>query len=108
MNDIDERLQELFMNSIHGKCTTRNQTEWISRQTFKDRFHDDGYIAICWSFGNNAKDYLYSVNIEPFKKAYHRLVFFNDPTEIKEYGFDISLINTQNIYQRYLPEISVL
>lgn len=36
------------------------------------------YVRYCWSFGNNGRDYLYSKEIEPYKKAWHYAIYFHD------------------------------
>ena len=86
INDIDPLMPELFYNSIHGKY--HNEKRWISREDF-NRFKDtDGYIKSCWSFGNNGTDYLYSVEVEPWKKALHYARVLNDFSLLKEMGID--------------------
>lgn len=39
---------------------------------------EDEYAAICFSFGNNQQDYLYSRTIEPYKKACHYAIVFDE------------------------------
>ena len=41
-------------------------------------------MAFCWSFGNNLRSYLYSKEIEPYKKACHYAIVFDDFSLIKE------------------------
>ena len=57
INDIDERMPQFFIDSIYGKYTTQNQTEWISREDFFRRI-DEPYISCCWSFGNDGVTYI--------------------------------------------------
>lgn len=78
INDIDGRMPQLFLDCIDGKYTPENHSEWISREDFIEKKDADAYIALIWSFGNNGKDYLYSREIEPFKKAYHYAVFYGN------------------------------
>ena len=90
-NDIDIAPQ-LFYDAIHGKY--KNETRWISREDF-DRLKDkDAYVRYCWSFGNNGKDYLYSKDVEDYKKALHEAIFFRDYERGKKYGFDFSAIDS--------------
>nr|DAM11074.1 MAG TPA: DNA adenine methylase [Bacteriophage sp.] len=66
INDISD-MPQLFMDAIAGKY--RDERRWISREDFfalKDR---EPYVRSCWSFGNNGQDYLYSREIEPYKRA---------------------------------------
>lgn len=58
--------------------------EWISREKFFELKETDGYVKYCWSFGNNGRDYMFSKDIEPVKKAVHNELVF-DIQGIKEY-----------------------
>lgn len=66
INDISD-MPQLFMDAIAGKY--RDERRWISREDFfalKDR---EPYVRSCWSFGDNGQNYLYSREIEPYKRA---------------------------------------
>jgi hypothetical protein len=102
MNDIDGRLPILFKDCAYGKYNTRTHPEWIDRKTFNERKADDAYIALVWSFGNNGKDYLYAVDIEEYKHAYHVLVFDNNPKPLQEIGIELKLSKKSDVYDRYL------
>lgn len=69
MNDIDERMPKFFMDVINGKY--HNEKRWISRDDFNRLKDTDAYVASCWSFGNNMRDYLYSQDIEESKRKEH-------------------------------------
>ena len=101
MNDIDGRLPILFKDCAYGKYTTKTHPEWIDRETFHARKGTDAYIALVWSFGNNGKDYLYGEDIEPFKHAYHRLVFEGDTESIRLFGYNIELSKSEDVIKRY-------
>ena len=101
INDIDSRCPKLFFDGINGKF--KNETRWISREDFYRMKDNDGYVAFCWSFGNNSKDYMYSKEIEPYKKALHYAIVFNDYSLGKELGFDFSVVDTiQGVQERKL------
>lgn len=102
MNDIDGRLPVLFRDCAYGKYTTKTHPEWIDRATFNARKHDDAYIALVWSFGNNGKDYLYGADIEEFKHAYHILVFDGDAEPMQKLGFNLKLSSNPDAFKRYL------
>ena len=68
VNDISDA-PSLFQRAIKGEF--RDEKRWISRDDFFALKDKDPYIRYCWSFGNNGKGYLYSKEIEPYKKAYH-------------------------------------
>lgn len=91
INDIDSRCPKLFLDAINGKF--KDETRWISREDFFRLKDDDGYVAFCWSFGNAEKSYLYSKEIEPWKKALHYAIVFNDYSLGKELGIDLSAID---------------
>ncbi len=75
-NDINGQALRLFCDGLKGKYA--NETRWISREDFFDLKDSDPYVSCCWSFGNNQRDYLYSKSIEPYKKACHYAIVFND------------------------------
>ncbi|MDD6655195.1 MAG: DNA adenine methylase [Treponema sp.] len=107
INDIDSRCPKLFLDAINGKF--KNETRWISREDFYNLKDDDGYVAFCWSFGNDGKSYLYSKEIEPWKKALHFAIIFNDYSLGKELGMNLSVVdgikgvtNRRLFLQKYL------
>lgn len=84
-NDIGDAPQ-LFMDAVHGKYA--NEKRWISREDFHRLKDSDPYVSLCWSFGNNRTDYLYSKEIEPWKKALHYARVFGDTTLLREFGIN--------------------
>ncbi len=74
-NDITDA-PKLFFDAINGKYS--NERRWISREEFYRLKDSDPYIRLCWSFGNNGKDYLYSREIEPYKRACHMAIVEDD------------------------------
>lgn len=77
-NDITDSVK-LFEDALNGKY--ENESRWISREDFY-RLKDSGpYVRIVWSFGNNQRDYLYSREIEPYKKAVHEMLYAATPNE---------------------------
>lgn len=75
-NDIVPKFPKLFLDCVNGKF--RNETRWIDRETFRAEKMRDAFVACCWSFGNNMNSYMYSKQIEPYKKAAHYAVVFDD------------------------------
>ena len=75
-NDIDVRIPQTFKDAIEGKFA--NERRWISRDDFFKLKESDMYARLCFSFGNNQKDYMYSTNIEPYKKACHYAIVFDE------------------------------
>ena len=55
-----------------------------------------------WSFGNNLRDYLYGRKVEPWKKAFHYLLYFRDASLVRAFGYDMEYISQiENIEERY-------
>lgn len=100
INDINWMCPTLFMDALQGKYT--NDTRWISREDFIRLRDTDPYVAMVWSFGNNMRDYLYSKEIEPLKKAIHYALFFSDYSLAKALGHDLSFIDAiTDVQKRY-------
>lgn len=101
INDINWMCPTLFIDALNGKYN--NEKRWISREDFFRLKGTDPYVAVVWSFGSNMRDYLYSREIEPLKKAIHYAMFFSDYSLGKELGHDLSFIDTvQDIQKRYI------
>lgn len=100
INDINWMCPTLFIDALNGKY--QNETRWISREDFFRLKDTDPYVAVVWSFGNNLRDYLYSKEIEPLKKAIHYAIFFRDYSLGKDLGHDLSFIEPiSDIQRRY-------
>ena len=85
-NDLCSGVLNLFLDAVNGKYT--NETRWISCEDFNALKDTDPYIAYCWSFGNNGCNYLYSKEIEPYKKALHYARVFGDNTLLRQMGIN--------------------
>ena len=81
-NDFNPLVVKAFEMAIHGKF--KNETRWISHEEFDKLKNTDPYVAFCFSFGNDLKSYAYGEQIEPYKKALHYLVVFQDESLMKE------------------------
>lgn len=100
INDINWMCPTLFMDALQGKYA--NDTRWISREDFFRLRDTDPYVAMVWSFGNNMRDYLYSKEIEPLKKAIHYALFFSDYSLAKALEHDLSFVDAiKDVQQRY-------
>jgi site-specific DNA-adenine methylase len=87
MNDLNP-FSELFFDAVNGKY--HNEKRWVSRETFEREKTKDPYIAFVWSFGNNGDDYLYSKEVEPWKRALHYARVLGDDSLLKEIGVPCS------------------
>ena len=83
-NDIDGQALRLFQDAINGKY--HDEKRWISREDFFRLKDTDPYVAVCWSFGNNQKSYLYAKEIEPWKKALHYARVLGDSSLLQAMG----------------------
>ena len=106
-NDIDDDGIKLFMQGIKGDFN--HEERWISRSDFFKLKDTEPYIKYCWSFGNNGRDYLYSKEIEPYKKAWHYAIYFKDFSLAEKLGIDLSEISLyENIADRYSKSKAIL
>lgn len=68
-NDFDGQGVQLFCDAVSGKF--HDEKRWISREDFFELKEVEPYIKICWSFSNKGNEYLYSKEVEPWKRALH-------------------------------------
>lgn len=70
---------KLIQSAISGHFSYQNfKPPFINRTEFFKKKDSDPYIKMCWSFGNNGRTYLFSKEIEPYKKSMHNAIVFND------------------------------
>lgn len=69
----------LFKDVLEGNIP--DGSEWISREEFYRRKDTDPYVRLVWSFASNQRDYIYSREIEPYKKAVHEMIYAPTPNE---------------------------
>ena len=80
-NDMSDA-PELFAAAARGEY--KNEKRWISREDFARLKNKDAYVRYCWSFGNNANGYMYSAEIEPWKKALHYACVLGDRSLLRD------------------------
>jgi hypothetical protein len=88
-NEIDQQIVDLIKKSINGEFNfDKFKPKFITRDEFFKQKDADPYVRICWSFGNNQFSYLYSPELEKFKKSLHNAIIFNefDQTAIDFFG----------------------
>ena len=76
VNDRRGWLPDAFREAINGDYA--HEDRWISREDFKRLKSTDAYAALCFSFGNNARTYMYVRGLEPYKRALHHAIFWKD------------------------------
>lgn len=100
INDLNWMCPTLFKDALEGKYA--DDTRWISREDFERLKNTDPYVAMVWSFGNNLRDYMYSKDIEPLKRAIHYAMYFNDYEPGKELGHDFSFVkDIPDVQEKY-------
>lgn len=72
VNDIQPDVPALFVKALNGELA--EDKRWISREDFFRLKDSDPLVRLCWSFGNRGDTYLYSKEIEPYKKAVHTAI----------------------------------
>ena len=85
-NELNPLVVDMIKKAIAGEY--KNERRWIDRETFYNLKDTDGYVKLCWSFGNNGGYYLYAKEIEPWKKALHYARVLGDCSLLKEFGID--------------------
>lgn len=69
-------MPQTFKDAIDGKYA--NERRWISRDDFFKFKDSDMYVRLCFSFGCGMKNYMYNKTIEPYKKACHYAIVFDE------------------------------
>ena len=88
-NDYDCGALQLFYRASHGLIDFEEERKrWVSREDFKRLKDTDPIVRYHWSFSNGGINYLYSKEIEPYKRAYHFARNCNDRTEWNAIGLD--------------------
>lgn len=81
-NELDVLPYTCFLKALRGEY--ENETRWINREDFFKLKDTDEYVACCFSFGNNFRDYMYNKKIEPYKRAYHYAIVLDDFQPLSE------------------------
>ena len=78
-NEIRPGISDLIRRAIRGDYDyDKFLPKWISREEFLEKIDTDPMVKILWSFGNNGRCYLFSKEIEPYKRSMHNAVVFNE------------------------------
>jgi site-specific DNA-adenine methylase len=103
-NEIDSRVVALLQDVIGGWYSYDiSKPPWVSREEFYAKKDSDAYIALCWSFSNDQRNYLFSKDIEGYKKSMHQAVVFNEFDDLAEQVFGFrDWKGVQNIKERRL------
>lgn len=100
-NDLDGDVPQLFLDAIDGKYKDRK--EWVSREDFARLRDKDTYIRLVWSFGyKGIPSYIYSREIEPYKKAYWYAVMYDDFSLLWKLGINIPKVKAKSFKDKRL------
>ena len=81
-NDLNGMIPHAFETALKGGF--RDEDRWISRDDFQRLYKTDPYVAICFSFGNDLREYCYARDLEPYKRALHYAIFWKDTAPWRE------------------------
>ena len=76
VNDLNGWSPQTYVKALAGGF--KDEERWISRKDFFRMKDTDQYVNLCFSFGNNLKDYMYATELEPYKRALHHIIFWED------------------------------
>jgi site-specific DNA-adenine methylase len=93
-NELNTGVCELLKKIQNEGVKDENFFKWVDRETFHKHKNDKdwygGFIATCWSFGNNKdKGYMFSKENEKLKKPLHIAIIEKDAKYLKDF-YDIT------------------
>jgi len=109
-NEIKPHIVDVVRRAMAGEFNYATfKPPWISRAEFHEKKYTDGYVCSCWSFGNNGEGYLFSEDIEEYKRTMHMAVVFGEFNSLAKdvFKFDKWPANAKTIKQRrfYLRQL---
>ena len=111
-NEIKSDVTNLFCEAISGKYSYKTfKPPWVSREDFFKNKDTDAYVRCLWSFGNNQKTYLFSKDIEPYKRSMHMAIVFDtfdnlssQVLRLDKWPHNIDSITKKRLYLKHLIE----
>ena len=82
VNDLNGWSPKAYVKALTGGFN--DEERWISRQDFFRLKDTDPYVKLCFSFGNNLKTYMYNPELEPYKRALHHIIFWENYGPMEE------------------------
>ena len=76
VNDLNGWSPQTYVKALAGGF--KDEERWISRKDFFRLKDTDPYVKLCFSFGNDLKTYMYGPEIEPYKRALHHIIFWEN------------------------------
>ena len=99
LNDIQNGQAECVRSLFDG--TLEVPMRWISHEEFFELRLTNPIIRMVWSFGNDGHSYLFSREIEPWKKAYFYARELNDYSLLEEIGITQRPISRKWIHDHH-------
>lgn len=88
----------LFKDCVDGRFNDFGR--WVCHDEFMSYKDVDMFVRLCYSFGTRGMSYLYSYDIEPYKKALHDMVFQTSPSDTR-LAYKKVLVELEKINGRY-------
>lgn len=79
-NDITDSVV-LFKDALNGDLDKYEPERFRTRFDFFAEKDQNPFVRICYSFSNDQRTYLYSREIEPYKRAVHEMIYAPTPNE---------------------------
>ena len=71
LNDLQGDVPKLFVEALNGDLEKYDPLHWVSREQFVAEKASNPFIRLVYSFGSRGDTYIYSKELEPYKKAIH-------------------------------------
>lgn len=81
LNDLQGDVPKLFVEALNGDLEKYNPLHWVSREQFFAEKATNPFIRLVYSFGQKGDTYLYSKELEPYKKAIHYAIIEDEWSE---------------------------
>lgn len=84
INDLNTMVTETYLKALAGGF--RDEDRWIGREEYFRILDTDPYAFFCFTFGGTQDhpSYAYSEALEPYKRALHYIIFWNDYGPMEE------------------------
>lgn len=84
INDLNTMVTETYLKALAGGF--RDEDRWIGREEYFRILDTDPYAFFCFTFGvrQDGCSYAYSKELEPYKRALHYIIFWNNYGPMEE------------------------
>lgn len=81
LNDLQGDVPKLFVDALKGDLDKYHPLHWVSREQFFAEKATNPFIRLVYSFGQIGDTYLYSKELEPYKRAIHYAIVEDEWSE---------------------------